>query len=196
MAMHFAKLFPQACSSPLIRELTLDSRKVRPGDLFLAVPGLDHDGRDFIVDAIARGAAAVVYEEVGAQPMQDSDTLLLPVQGLQKQLSAIAGRFYGEPSRTLEVVAVTGTNGKTSVTQLLAQASDQLGQPCGLIGTLGSGLRQFSQWLLHHTGPFSCTSHVSELETCRCQSGCHGGVLPWFSTATHQRRRRGYSSFN
>ena len=139
MAMHLAKLFPQAPSSPLIRELTLDSRKVRPGDLFLAVPGLDYDGRDFIADAIARGAAAVVYEAAGAPPMHNSDALLLPVQGLQKQLSAIAGRFYGAPSRALQVVAVTGTNGKTSVTQLLAQASDQLGRPCGLIGTLGSG---------------------------------------------------------
>lgn len=139
MAMQFAKLFPQASSSVLIRELTLDSRKVRPGDLFLAVPGFAQDGRDYIDDAIARGAAAVVYETAGASPVQSGDCVLLPVQGLQAQLSAIAGRFYGEPSRTLQVVAVTGTNGKTSVTQLLAQASDLLGQRCGLIGTLGSG---------------------------------------------------------
>lgn len=139
MAMPLNQLFAQAPSSTLIRELTLDSRKVRPGDLFLAVGGGQQDGRDYIGDAIARGAAAVVYEAEDALPMHDSEALLLPVQGLQAQLSEIAGRFYGEPSRALRVVAVTGTNGKTSVTQLLAQALDLLDQRCGLIGTLGCG---------------------------------------------------------
>ncbi len=139
MAMPLNKLFAQAPSSTLIRELTLDSRKVHPGDLFLAVDGAEQDGRNYIGDAIARGASAVVYEASEALAMHDSEALLLPVYGLQAQLSEIAGRFYGEPSRAMRVVAVTGTNGKTSVTQLLAQASDLLGQPCGLIGTLGSG---------------------------------------------------------
>ncbi|HHX36099.1 MAG TPA: UDP-N-acetylmuramoyl-L-alanyl-D-glutamate--2,6-diaminopimelate ligase [Gammaproteobacteria bacterium] len=139
MAVPLNKLFAQAPSSTLIRELTLDSRKVRPGDLFLAVDGTQQDGRDYIGDAVARGAAAVVYEAGDALSMQDSAALLLPVHNLQAQLSEIAGRFYGEPSRAMRVVAVTGTNGKTSVTQLLAQASDLLGQRCGLIGTLGSG---------------------------------------------------------
>ncbi len=139
MAMPLNQLFAQAPSSTLIRELTLDSRKVRPGDLFIAVGGTQQDGRNYIGDAIARGASAVVYEASDALPMQDSEALLLPVHGLQAQLSEIAGRFYGEPSRAMRVVAVTGTNGKTSVTQLLAQASDLLGQRCGLIGTLGCG---------------------------------------------------------
>ena len=139
MAMPLNQLFAQAPSSTLIRELTLDSRKVHPGDLFLAVDGAEQDGRNYIGDAIARGASAVVYEASEALAMHDSEALLLPVHGLQAQLSEIAGRFYGEPSRAMRVVAVTGTNGKTSVTQLLAQASDLLGQPCGLIGTLGSG---------------------------------------------------------
>ncbi len=139
MAMPLNKLFVQAASSTLIRELTLDSRHVRPGDLFLAVEGYQQDGRAYIGDAIARGAAAVIYEAGNALPMHDSEALLIPVHNLQAQVSEIAGRFYGEPSRGLRVVAVTGTNGKTSVTQLLAQASDLLSQPCGLIGTLGSG---------------------------------------------------------
>ncbi len=139
MAMPLNQLFAQAPSSTLIRELTLDSRRVRPGDLFLAVDGTQQDGRDYIGDAIARGASAVVYEAGDALPMQDSEALLVPVHGLQAQVSEIAGRFYGEPSRAMRVVAVTGTNGKTSVTQLLAQASDLLGQRCGLIGTLGCG---------------------------------------------------------
>ena len=139
MPMPLNQLLPQAASSVLVRELTLDSRKVRPGDLFLAVPGRAQDGRAHIADAIARGAAAVAYEADGAAVPAAQGTELVPLKGLAAQLSAIAGRFYGEPSRGVHLVGVTGTNGKTSVTQLLAQALDRLGKPCGLIGTLGTG---------------------------------------------------------
>lgn len=139
MPMPLNQLLPQAHSAVLIRELTLDSRKVRPGDLFLAVPGASHDGRTHIADALAHGAAAVAYEAEGAPVLESTDVELLPVRDLAGQLSAIAGRFYGEPSRSLELIGVTGTNGKTSVSQLIAQALDQLGKRCGLIGTLGTG---------------------------------------------------------
>ncbi|WP_457254268.1 UDP-N-acetylmuramoyl-L-alanyl-D-glutamate--2,6-diaminopimelate ligase [Pseudomonas juntendi] len=139
MTMPLSKLFAHASRDPMIRELTLDSRNVRPGDLFLAVPGAKVDGREHIADALARGAAAVAYEEQGANVLPLTDVPLIPVKGLIAQLSDIAGRFYGEPSRQLDLVGVTGTNGKTSVTQLLAQALDLLGKRCGLIGTLGTG---------------------------------------------------------
>ncbi|MGP3791186.1 UDP-N-acetylmuramoyl-L-alanyl-D-glutamate--2,6-diaminopimelate ligase [Pseudomonas sp. B392_1p] len=139
MPMPLNQLLAQADNAALVRELTLDSRKVRPGDLFLAVPGASHDGRAHIADAIARGAVAVAYEAEGAPPLPDSQATLLPIKGLSKQLSAIAGRFYGEPSRGLHLVGVTGTNGKTSVSQLLAQALDRLGERCGIVGTLGTG---------------------------------------------------------
>jgi UDP-N-acetylmuramoyl-L-alanyl-D-glutamate--2,6-diaminopimelate ligase len=139
MTMPLSKIFSQAGRDPLIRELTLDSRNVRPGDLFLAVPGAKLDGRAHIADALKRGAAAVAYEVDGATVLPLTDVPLIPVKGLVAQLSDIAGRFYGEPSRLLELVGVTGTNGKTSVTQLVAQALDKLGQRCGLIGTLGTG---------------------------------------------------------
>lgn len=139
MTMPLSKLFANASSDPLIRELTLDSRNVRPGDLFLAVPGAKVDGREHIADALARGAAAVAYEVEGATVLPFTSSPLIPVKGLIGQLSEIAGRFYGEPSRLLDLVGVTGTNGKTSVTQLVAQALDLLGQHCGLIGTLGTG---------------------------------------------------------
>ncbi|QLF92739.1 UDP-N-acetylmuramoyl-L-alanyl-D-glutamate--2,6-diaminopimelate ligase [Pseudomonas sp. ABC1] len=139
MPMPLNQLLPQADSSVLIRELTLDSRKVRPGDLFLAVPGALQDGRAHIPDAIARGAAAVAYESEGAQDIWAVGATLLPVRNLASQLSAIAGRFYGEPSRSLRLAGITGTNGKTSVSQLVAQALDLMGERCGVIGTLGTG---------------------------------------------------------
>jgi UDP-N-acetylmuramoyl-L-alanyl-D-glutamate--2,6-diaminopimelate ligase len=139
MPMPLNQLLPQASSATLIRELTLDSRNVLPGDLFLAVPGLHQDGRTHIADALARGAAAIAYEAEGAESLDAEAAELLPVKGLVNQLSAIAGRFYGEPSRGLHLVGVTGTNGKTSVSQLLAQALDRLGERCGIVGTLGNG---------------------------------------------------------
>lgn len=139
MPMPLNQLLAQAESSVLIRELTLDSRAVKAGDLFLAVPGLHSDGRNFITDAVKRGAAAVAYEAEGAPVMRDSACTLLPIRGLAGQLSMIAGRFYGEPSRALRLIGITGTNGKTSISQLLAQALERLGEPCGVIGTLGNG---------------------------------------------------------
>ncbi|MDT4839325.1 UDP-N-acetylmuramoyl-L-alanyl-D-glutamate--2,6-diaminopimelate ligase [compost metagenome] len=152
MPMPLNQLLPEAASAVLIRELTLDSRKVRPGDLFLAVPGSQQDGRVHIADAIARGAAAVAYEAEGAPAMTASSAELLAIKGLAGQLSAIAGRFYGEPSRGLHLVGITGTNGKTSVSQLLAQALDLLGERCGIVGTLGNGFYN-ALTLGRHTTP-------------------------------------------
>lgn len=152
MPMPLNQLLPQAASDTLIRELTLDSRKVRPGDLFMAVPGHQQDGRVHIADAISRGAAAIAYEAEGAVEMTAASAALVPVRGLAGQLSAIAGRFYGEPSRSLHLVGVTGTNGKTSVTYLIAQALDRLGERCGIIGTLGTGF--YGELVLgQHTTP-------------------------------------------
>ncbi|PHX39060.1 UDP-N-acetylmuramoylalanyl-D-glutamate--2,6-diaminopimelate ligase [Pseudomonas sp. NZIPFR-PS5] len=126
MSLNLSKLFAQCNRDLLIRELTLDSRKVRPGDLFLAIPGLKVDGREHITDAIAHGAAAIAYEAEGAKVLPITDIPMMPVKGLAAQLSDLAGRFYGDPSRNLNLIGVTGTNGKTSVTQLVAQALDTI----------------------------------------------------------------------
>jgi len=151
MSLNLKKIFAHIEHDLLIRELTLDSRNVRAGDLFLAIQGGKLDGRDHIADAIARGAAAVAYEVEGATVLPITDVPLIPVKGLAAQLSDIAGRFYGDPSRNLNLVGVTGTNGKTSVTQLVAQALDLLGQHCGIVGTLGTGFYGALQSGLHTT---------------------------------------------
>lgn len=138
--MTLKELFPQWQGEPvMIDSLALDSRQVKPGCLFLAVPGLHHDGRQYIAQARAAGAAAVAYEACAAGVIEPG-LPALAIDGLAGELSAIAGRFYGQPSRQLRVVGITGTNGKTSVSQMLAQALGALGQPCGVIGTLGSGM--------------------------------------------------------
>jgi UDP-N-acetylmuramoyl-L-alanyl-D-glutamate--2,6-diaminopimelate ligase len=163
--MPLNQLLPQASGATLIRELTLDSRKVRPGDLFLAVPGLAQDGRAHIADAVARGAAAVAFEAEGALPMTAHSAELVAIKGLAGQLSAIAGRFYGEPSRALRLVGVTGTNGKTSVSQLIAQALDLLGERCGIVGTLGSGFYDALQSGRHTTpDPVAVQATLADLK--------------------------------
>ncbi|WP_263142346.1 UDP-N-acetylmuramoyl-L-alanyl-D-glutamate--2,6-diaminopimelate ligase [Pseudomonas sp. RIT-PI-AD] len=165
MPMPLNQLLPQAESATLIRELTLDSRKVRPGDLFLAVPGLQQDGRTHIADAVARGAAAVAYEAEGASPIEAPGVALIPCKGLSQQLSAIAGRFYGEPSRGLHLIGVTGTNGKTSVSQLLAQALDRLGERCGIVGTLGTGFHEALESGRHTTpDPLAVQATLAQLK--------------------------------
>ncbi len=165
MSSSLNKIFAHASSDLQIRELTLDSRKVRGGDLFLAVPGGRFDGRDHIADALAHGAAAVAYEVEGAKVLPLTDVPMIPVRGLAAQLSDIAGRFYGDPSRSLNMVGVTGTNGKTSVTQLVAQALDLLGQHCGIVGTLGTGFYGSLQSGRHTTpDPIAVQATLSDLK--------------------------------
>ncbi|TDV55702.1 UDP-N-acetylmuramoylalanyl-D-glutamate--2,6-diaminopimelate ligase [Pseudomonas graminis] len=165
MSLNLSKLFAQCNRDLLIRELTLDSRKVRPGDLFLAIPGLKVDGREHITDAIAHGAAAIAYEAEGAKVLPITDIPMMPVKGLGAQLSDLAGRFYGDPSRNLNLIGVTGTNGKTSVTQLVAQALDKLGQHCGIIGTLGTGFYSELKSGIHTTpDPISVQSTLYDLK--------------------------------
>ncbi|MEW6165137.1 MAG: UDP-N-acetylmuramoyl-L-alanyl-D-glutamate--2,6-diaminopimelate ligase [Pseudomonadota bacterium] len=121
-----------------VERLTLDSRRVRPGDVFVAVPGAHADGRRFIPDAVARGAAAVICEpggDVAAVP----PALTFPVPDLAAHVGEIAHLVYGRPSEQLWMCGVTGTNGKTSVSQWIAQALTALGCKCGVIGTLGNG---------------------------------------------------------
>lgn len=121
-----------------VQTLTLDSRRVTPGCLFIALPGLQHDGRAFIAEAAARGAAAVLYDARDFAPPVVS-VPAIGVVDLGRHVSAIADRFYDSPSRQLVVIGVTGTNGKTTCTQLLAQALDRPPRRCAVIGTLGYG---------------------------------------------------------
>jgi UDP-N-acetylmuramoyl-L-alanyl-D-glutamate--2,6-diaminopimelate ligase len=121
-----------------IAGISADSRQVDAGALFLAAPGVRGDGRDYIAGAVARGAAAVAYEARDAR-IADIAVPAIAVADLGGRVGEIADRFFGSPSRALFMVGVTGTNGKTTCTHLLAQVLDQPPRRCGLIGTLGSG---------------------------------------------------------
>jgi UDP-N-acetylmuramoyl-L-alanyl-D-glutamate--2,6-diaminopimelate ligase len=124
--------------------VALDSRQVSPGTLFIACAGERHHGLAFAGQAVSRGAAAIVWEDDSGQGSELAASLrldvpLLGVARLSPQVSRIAGRFYQHPSRDMTVYGITGTNGKTSVSQLLAHAlTTELS--CAIMGTLGVGL--------------------------------------------------------
>ncbi len=122
-------------------DLTLDSRSVKRGDAFVAVPGTTSDGRRHIGAAVDSGAAAILAEAEGLSAWTpDADTPVVPVHNLASRLGEIAGDFYGNPSRQMALVAVTGTNGKTSVVDFVRQILRGLGVAAGSIGTLGARL--------------------------------------------------------
>ena len=125
-----------------IQDLALDSRQVKPRDLFLALPGERSDGRRFIAQARRRGASAVVYEKRPTGPVCSmvDGVPQVGIVNLQQQVSAIAGRFFQHPSARLHVVGITGTNGKTTCACLLAQAYERLGVRSACVGTLGVSL--------------------------------------------------------
>ncbi|MFT5709928.1 MAG: UDP-N-acetylmuramoyl-L-alanyl-D-glutamate--2,6-diaminopimelate ligase [Halioglobus sp.] len=122
----------------LVSGIALDSRLVRPGDLFVAVPGEQHDGRQFIEQAIANGAVAVVAEPPVAAYVNDVSIPVLEQVKLSQDVGVLAARFYGDPSRSLHMVGITGTNGKTTTSWLAAQLARAVGVRCGVIGTLGA----------------------------------------------------------
>ena len=122
-----------------VAELVSDSRRAMPGTVFAAYPGEARDGRDFIAQAVAQRVDGVLWE---ADHYQWDPALAIPnagVPGLKNRIGEIAAHVYGEPSRALHMVGVTGTNGKTSVAHWVAQAFSQLGRKTAVIGTAGNG---------------------------------------------------------
>jgi UDP-N-acetylmuramoyl-L-alanyl-D-glutamate--2,6-diaminopimelate ligase len=122
------------------RRITADSRRIEPGVAFAAYPGTHVDGRRFVPDAIARGASVVLWESNGFAWDREWQVPHVPIDGLQARLGAIADFIYGSPSRTMWMVGVTGTNGKTSCAHWIATALDACGRRAGILGTLGNGL--------------------------------------------------------
>jgi len=137
-AEHFDPKLLEGLGVP-VRRLALDSRRLHPGDVFLAYAGEARDGREFIPQAIAAGAAAVLWESRGFRWDPAWKVPNLPVPGLRAAAGAIASHVYGHPSEKLWLIGATGTNGKTSITHWIAQAMNALGRKTALIGTLGLG---------------------------------------------------------
>jgi UDP-N-acetylmuramoyl-L-alanyl-D-glutamate--2,6-diaminopimelate ligase len=125
----------------MVTGIQLDSRLVEEGDVFLAMPGELHDGRQFIEQAVANGAAAVIAESPVGGFVDEIPVPLVEVPELRQDAGHLAARFFGYPSRDLHMVGVTGTNGKTTTSRLFAQLGRAMGKTCGVIGTLGATLQ-------------------------------------------------------
>lgn len=142
MSMRLADLLPDVDGIPAGLEITAlvqDSREVVPGAAFVAIAGFGAHGLSFVESARARGAAAILFEPPApAEFPAPADAIAVP--GLRSRLGEMAHRFHGRASEAMTVVGVTGTNGKTSTVQLLAQAWTLRGLRAGTIGTLGAGL--------------------------------------------------------
>jgi UDP-N-acetylmuramoyl-L-alanyl-D-glutamate--2,6-diaminopimelate ligase len=120
--------------------LHADSRALSAGDVFLAYAVDGADSRPHALDASARGAGAVLWQVSEGVTPPASIPLLLPVASLDRLAGSIASVWYGEPSRAMNVIGITGTNGKTSCSHWIALALSRAGQSCGVIGTLGVGV--------------------------------------------------------
>lgn len=122
-----------------INGLVMDSRAVRPGDVFVAIAGFGAHGLGFFEQARERGAAAILFEPPAPDDLPaPADAIAVP--GLRARMGEMAHQFHGAPSKAMTMVGVTGTSGKTSTVQLIAQAFEKIGIRTGTIGTLGVGL--------------------------------------------------------
>ena len=119
--------------------LRTDSRCVQRGDAFIAWPGQATDGRRFVPAALAAGAAACLVEHEGVETFAFGDERVAALPGLKAATGAIADTWFDQPSARMDIVATTGTNGKTSTAWWMAQALSALGRRCGVVGTLGIG---------------------------------------------------------
>ncbi|MFB0932885.1 MAG: Mur ligase family protein, partial [Pseudomonadales bacterium] len=129
----------------LIRGLTDDSRLLSGGELYLAVSGDVFNGADFIDEAMQKNVAAVISD----QPIEKSESAtwkasVYYLEDLARLRGEIASRYYDKPSTKMRVIAITGTNGKTSCSHFIAKTLALLGVPCGFIGTLGAGVEGLS----------------------------------------------------
>jgi UDP-N-acetylmuramoyl-L-alanyl-D-glutamate--2,6-diaminopimelate ligase len=134
-----------------ITGVTYDSREAQPGMLFAALRGSDFDGHAYIPAAIERGASAILAEEV-----VDTTVPVILVENSRAALAPIAAAFYGNPSRELTLIGLTGTDGKTTTSYLVRQILESAGLQTGVIGTVGIEVGDgTSHHLPHQTTPES-----------------------------------------
>ena len=168
-----------------VTDVACDSRKVKPGALFVAIPGQQFDGHDFVPDAVARGAAAVVVE----RPVEVTSVPVLQVPHAREALALLANGFYRFPSRRLLLVGVTGTNGKSTTTHLVAHILRASGLPTGSIGTLGAVLDGVGEVPISHTTPEA--PDIQYVLYTAVQSGVKAVAMEVSSHALHQHRTLG-----
>lgn len=171
-----------------VTRLVSDSRAVQAGDTFVAYPGEGNDGRRYIAQAIENGANAVIWEADGFTWNTEWAVPNLPVHGLRQQAGFIADSVYGQPSSKLWTVGVTGTNGKTSISQWLARSFAAVGSKSLVIGTLGNGFPDALQASVNTTPD---VLHLHALLAAGITQGAQAAVMEVSSHALAQGRVNG-----
>ncbi|MBD2069932.1 UDP-N-acetylmuramoyl-L-alanyl-D-glutamate--2,6-diaminopimelate ligase [Leptolyngbya sp. FACHB-671] len=173
-----------------VKGLATNSHACQPGDLFVGMPGTRVDGGEFWPSAIATGAIAALVSTSAAQkqPLTDSTACVIPVADMVQACAQVATAFYGYPAQQLQLVGVTGTNGKTTTTHLIEFLLNQTQQPTALMGTL------YTRWAGHqqtavHTTPFAVELQQQLAEA--VAAGCKLGVMEVSSHALAQGRVMG-----
>jgi UDP-N-acetylmuramoyl-L-alanyl-D-glutamate--2,6-diaminopimelate ligase len=169
-----------------IGAIAFDSRKVNPGTLFVAVKGYKTDGHDYISSAIASGATAVLCEILPAE--RDKNICWIKTADSAKALGIAASNFYGNPSSSLKLIGVTGTNGKTTIATLLYRMFVQLGYKCGLFSTVCNYINDKEFEATHTTpDPLQLNSLLSKM----VEAGCDYAFMEVSSHSADQKRIAG-----
>lgn len=175
-----------------VGQIRFDSRQVQPGDVFVAVRGAQVDGHQFIDIAIERGAAALVISDFGLRISDlseaGSEITVICVEDSAETLGQMASNYFNDPSNNLQLVGVTGTNGKTTTVTLLWQLFTRLGYKCGLIGTVENRVGE-DVVPSTHTTPDAVQLHG--LLRQMADAGCTHVFMEVSSHAVHQRRIAG-----
>lgn len=166
--------------------LSIDSRKAAPGIVFIALPGTAVDGHEFIGKAIAAGASVIVCERMPAEI--SASVCYVKVKSCASAAGQIADAFYGNPSRSMQVVGITGTNGKTTTATLLFNLFTAIGNKCGLISTVQNHIGEEVETATHTTPDAISVQHL--LGRMR-DAGCTHVFMEVSSHAVHQRRIEG-----
>jgi UDP-N-acetylmuramoyl-L-alanyl-D-glutamate--2,6-diaminopimelate ligase len=174
-------------ANPLITGLEYDSRKVKSGNLFFALPGLHTDGSLFIEDAVNQGASAVVSETAAVKKYPN--TVFLQVKNSRCAMSPIAAAFYGHPSRRILVTGVTGTEGKSTTTFLIWQLLGFLGKKAGFFSTVQHSLGGEALWNSEHQTTPEATA-VQYLLWKMAGNGCEYAVAESSSHGLSERTNR------
>ncbi|MDE5734721.1 MAG: UDP-N-acetylmuramoyl-L-alanyl-D-glutamate--2,6-diaminopimelate ligase [Duncaniella sp.] len=169
-----------------IAGLTADSRQAAPGMLFVAVPGVSVDGHKYIPSAIALGAAAVVCERMPEET--EAGVAYIQVESSAEALGIMASEWYGNPSRKLRLIGVTGTNGKTTTATLFYEMARLLGHKAGLLSTVCNYVDS-TPYPTDHTTPDPIT--INRLLASMVEAGCTYAAMEVSSHAAHQRRIAG-----
>ncbi len=166
--------------------IQIDSRKVKPGDVFVAIRGVQSDGHAFIDKAVSQGAVAVVCEEMPAS--LSAIVTYIVVNNTQEAVAYMAHQFYGEPSGRFKLVGVTGTNGKTTIATVLFKLFTQLGYHCGLVSTVQN---QIGDTIIPATHTTPDAVSLNALLYQMAGEGCTHVFMECSSHAIHQHRITG-----